>query len=121
MNRRFTILRKLLGRQSKLTLSQKLLIYNTILKPTWTYGVEVWGSAKASNILHLQRFQSKVLRHITDTQFYVSNQTLQTDLSVPFVQDLASSRYQSFHASFAVHPNPLVRQLATPNLPDNPP
>jgi hypothetical protein len=34
----------LLGRKSKLSLSNKLLIYKAILKPIWTYGIQLWGT-----------------------------------------------------------------------------
>ncbi|KAL1115248.1 hypothetical protein AAG570_007279 [Ranatra chinensis] len=39
----------------------KLTIHNMILKPTWTYGIELWGSARKSNIDRIQSFQSKTL------------------------------------------------------------
>jgi hypothetical protein len=32
----------LLGPKSKLSTSIKLLIHKTILKPTWTYGIQPW-------------------------------------------------------------------------------
>jgi hypothetical protein len=44
-----------------------------ILKPMWTYGVQLWGIASNSNIDILERFQSKVLRIITDAPWYMSN------------------------------------------------
>jgi hypothetical protein len=42
----------LLGRKSKLSTSNKLLIYEykTILKPIWTYGIQLCGRASTSNI-----------------------------------------------------------------------
>jgi hypothetical protein len=49
----------LLGRKSKLSTSNKLLIYKTILKLIWTYGIQLWGTASTSNIEILERFQSK--------------------------------------------------------------
>jgi hypothetical protein len=52
----------LLGRKSKLSINNKLLIYKVILKPTWTYGIQLWGTTTNSNIETLERFQSKVLR-----------------------------------------------------------
>ena len=58
-------LRKLcwiIGRKSQLSLENKLLVYKAILKPIWTYGVQLWGSASNSNIDILERFQSKALR-----------------------------------------------------------
>jgi hypothetical protein len=33
----------LLGRKSNLAIENKLLIYKTIIIPTWTYGLELWG------------------------------------------------------------------------------
>ncbi|KAL1115133.1 hypothetical protein AAG570_007164 [Ranatra chinensis] len=39
----------------------KLTIYSMILKPTWTCGIELWGSARKSNIDRSQSFQSKTL------------------------------------------------------------
>jgi hypothetical protein len=35
----------LLGRQSQLSTTNKLLLYKTILKPIWTYGIQLWGTA----------------------------------------------------------------------------
>ncbi|KAL1140682.1 hypothetical protein AAG570_000612 [Ranatra chinensis] len=66
LNRKFGLLRNLLHRRSKLSLVNKLTIYNMILKPTWTYGIELWGSARKSNIDRIQSFQSKTLRTILD-------------------------------------------------------
>jgi hypothetical protein len=51
----------------------KLLVYKAILKPIWTYGVQLWGSASNSHIEILERSQSKLLRIITDTPWYVPN------------------------------------------------
>jgi hypothetical protein len=36
----------LLGRKSKLSTSNKFLTYKTILKPIWTYGIELWDSGR---------------------------------------------------------------------------
>jgi hypothetical protein len=46
----------LLGRQSKLSTSNELVLYKTILKPIWTYGIQLWGTASTSNIEILERF-----------------------------------------------------------------
>ena len=60
---------------SPLSLENKLLIHKTVLKPVWTYGIELWGCASKSNIAVNQRHQSKLLRSITNAPRYVSNQT----------------------------------------------
>jgi hypothetical protein len=51
----------LLGRKSKLSTSNTLLIYKTILKAIWAYGLQLWGTASISNVEILERFQSKAL------------------------------------------------------------
>jgi hypothetical protein len=63
----------LLGRKSKLSTSNKLLIYKTILKPIRTYGIKLWGTASTSNIEILERFQSKALHMLVDAPWYVPN------------------------------------------------
>ena len=76
-------LRKLywiIGRHSQLSLKNKLLLYKVTLKPIWTYGIQLWGTASNSNIDILERFQSKVLRITTNAPRYVSNAMLRRDL-----------------------------------------
>jgi hypothetical protein len=70
-----------------LSLGNKLLIYKTILKPIWTYGIPVWGTGSNSNIEILQRFQNKVLRSIINAPRYVPNTLLHTDLQIPTVKE----------------------------------
>jgi hypothetical protein len=75
----------LLGRKSQPSLSNKLLLYKTILKPIWTYGIQLWGMASTSNIEILERFQSKALRMIVDAPWYVPNTLIWRDLQIPSV------------------------------------
>ena len=63
----------LVGKHSPLSLQNKLLIYKTVLKPVWTYGMELSGCATKPNIAVIQRYQSRLLRTITIAPWYVSN------------------------------------------------
>ena len=47
----------LIEKKSQLSAKNKILLYKTILKPIWTYGIQLWGTAKISNIQIIQRFQ----------------------------------------------------------------
>jgi hypothetical protein len=38
----------LLGRKSPLSLENKVLIYMVVIKPIWTYDIELWGCASNS-------------------------------------------------------------------------
>jgi hypothetical protein len=71
----------LLGRKSELSTTNKLIPYKTILKPIWTYGIQLWGIASMSYIEIRERFQSKVLRMIEDAKWYVPNSLFRRDLS----------------------------------------
>jgi hypothetical protein len=86
----------LLGRKSKLSTTNKLLMYKTILKLIWTYGIQLWGNASTSNIEILERFQSKVLGIIMDAPWYVPNSLFRKDLSCPTVKE-EIRRYSSHY------------------------
>lgn len=101
----------LIGRKSQLTLANKVLIYKTILKPVWTYGLQLWSTAASSNIEILERFQSKVLRVITNAPWFVTNAILRRDLSIPTVKEEAIKFSEAYRVKLAVHPNVLARRL----------
>ncbi|KAL4143538.1 hypothetical protein QTP88_005857 [Uroleucon formosanum] len=119
LNDRFRLLRSLLT-SKHMKLSNKLLLYKLLLKPIWTYGIQLWGAAKISNINRIQRFQSKTLRTILKAPFYVSNHTLHTDLKIPFVSDLAKTHYKRFNSRLVHHKNPLISDLSSASIPGTP-
>jgi len=49
----------LIGRKSKLMTENKLLLYKAILKPIWTYGIQLCCSSKPSNTNSYNAFSSK--------------------------------------------------------------
>jgi hypothetical protein len=53
----------IIGRKSQLSLENKLLVYKVILKPVWTYGIQLWGNASNSNLGILERFPVKSVTH----------------------------------------------------------
>jgi hypothetical protein len=55
------------------------------LKPVWTYGIQLWGCTKQSNIDIIQRLQNKVLRNIVDAPWYIRNASLHRDLQMEMV------------------------------------
>jgi hypothetical protein len=77
-NIRLHLLRPIL--KSKISLAIKMLIYKSLIRPVWSYGIQIWGPAKPSNIRPLQSFQSIALRIITNAPWYLTNQNLQKDL-----------------------------------------
>jgi hypothetical protein len=104
----------LIGKRSPLSLTNKILIYKTVLKPIWTYGPAIWGCAAASNIAIIQRYQAKTLRQITDAPRYVTNHTLHTDLRIPSVRTVFQEPAETHRTALNSHPNPLIAPILAP-------
>lgn len=96
LNLRYKNMYWLLGRYSALSIYNKLLLYKQVLMPVWTYGIQLWGCTKPSNILIIQRFQNKVLRGIVNAPWYIRNDDLHRDLKVEFV-DKVIQNYAEAH------------------------
>jgi carbonic anhydrase len=105
----------LLGRRSKLNLSNKLLIYKVAIKPIWTYGIQLGAAASTSNIGILERYQSKALRLITDAPWYVPNAIIRRDLQVPSVKEEIRRHSAQYYAGLCTHPNLLPTQVSRPS------
>ena len=101
----------IIGRKSKLSLTNKLLIYNIILKPIWTYGVPLWGTASQSNIEILQRLQNKILRMATDAPWYIPKHMLHTYLKIPTTREEITRLSTNYKAKIEVQPNKLTTSL----------
>uniref|UniRef100_A0A2S2R798 Putative RNA-directed DNA polymerase n=1 Tax=Sipha flava TaxID=143950 RepID=A0A2S2R798_9HEMI len=107
------------NKHSKLNI--KLLLYKSLLKPIWTYGLKLWGNAKISNLNKIQRFKNKILRKITNSPSYVSNHSLHKDLNMKTIQEEAKNYYKRFHLRLNSHSNELIKNLATLTISGNPP
>ncbi|CAA9993736.1 unnamed protein product [Nesidiocoris tenuis] len=82
----------LIGRQSTMTIGNKLLLYNQVLKPVWSYGAQLWGCTAPTNRQIIQRFQNSVLRCITDAPWYFRNDALHRELNVDSVDQVIKQR-----------------------------
>jgi hypothetical protein len=101
----------IIGLKSQLSLVNKLLVYKAFLKPTWTYGVQLWGSASNCNIEISVRFQSKVLRIITDAPWFVPNTVIIRDLHVLSVRQEVSNYGVTYRQRLNDHPSSLAKSL----------
>jgi len=59
----------------------------------------------------IQRFQSKTLRMITGAPWYVSNQSLHTDLRIPTVEEERLNRIDKHFQRLQFHVNQLANNL----------
>jgi hypothetical protein len=101
----------IIDRKSQLSLENKLLVYKVILKPVWTYGIQLWGTASNSNLGILERFQSKVLRIITDAPWHVPNTIIKHDLQITTVKQEARRYSANYRKRLDTQPNNTANTL----------
>lgn len=101
----------LLGPNSELSLNNKLIIYKTVLKPIWTYGIQLWGTASYSNIDIIQKYQSKTLRLITKAPWFVRNNNIHSDLDIPKVKEEIKRYSSNYMNRLSYHENILAITL----------
>lgn len=108
--------KSLISSRSPLSLENKLLIYKCIIKPIWTYGIQLWGTASNSNMEILQRFQSKTLRKISNAPWFVTNNRIHSDLKIPTVKEEIHSKMLTYKSRIEGHPNPLAANLMSSGI-----
>lgn len=101
----------LLGPKSQLNLNNKIRIYKAILKPVWTYGIQLWGTTSKSNRSILERYQSKTLRLITNAPWFVTNKHILLDLDIPSVSQEIRNFSERYLQRLSDHSNPLAISL----------
>lgn len=101
----------LIGRKSQLSDASKMTIYKTILKPVWTYGIQVWGTASHSNIEILERFQSKTMRTMFNIPPYISNKYVNLDLNLRTVKEEIETYSKNYQTRLDQHINQLAAEL----------
>lgn len=98
---------------SGVSIKNKLLLHNMILKPIWTYGCQLWGTAARTNIQKIQAVQSLILRGFTGVRWddYVRNDTIHQILGVPPVVETIKDFTARYAQRLAKHPNSRALRL----------
>ena len=105
----------LIGRNSELSIHNKLLLYRQILKPIWTYGIQLWGCAKKTTTQMIQRFQNKVLRGIVNAPWYIRNDNLHRDLQMEYVSEEIKNYANKHIQRIYQHQNADIRRMFDTN------
>jgi hypothetical protein len=114
INLRYKGLYWLMGRNSKLAMDNKILIYKTMIKPIWTYGIQLWGAACATNLMIVQRVQNNILRQISNAPWFLKTTELHEILDMATVKQEITSYGDKYKARLHKHPNQLAEQLTIP-------
>jgi hypothetical protein len=105
LNIKFRKMYWVLGRNSELSIYNKLILYKQVLLPVWSYGIQLWGCASDSNIHVIQHFQNKVLNCIVQAPWYIRNSDLHRDLGIETVTDIITRLAISHKKSLQNHIN----------------
>ncbi len=115
LNLRFRAMFWLFNVRNKLTLENKRLLYIAVLRPVWTYAIQLWGCTADSHYLIIQRFQNKVLRKMVGAPWFLSNEQLHRDLNIDYVKTIASRYTLAYERRLHHHPNvEAIQLLETP-------
>lgn len=101
----------LIGRKSKLA-KKKTLLYKALLKPIWTYGIQLYETASVTNIKKIQTFQSSTLRCIMNAPWYVNNHSIHRDIQMDTVINVVKQYSLNYHQRILNHPNSLAASLS---------
>ncbi|VVC36903.1 Hypothetical protein CINCED_3A025794 [Cinara cedri] len=77
----------LVGKHSELDFTSKRLLNVMIIKPIWTYGIQLRGCTSKSNVEIIQRCQNIAFRTIVTVYRYYRNDIIHRDMVITFVQD----------------------------------
>lgn len=107
----------LMGRRSKMSIHNKLILYKQVLKPVWAYGAHLWGCTAQSNRDIIQRFQNNVLRCCVDAYRYFRNDRLHYELQIESVNEVIRNQAINHLVRLRDHVNEdVVRLLDTDDL-----
>lgn len=101
----------LLNRASKLSVSNKLLIYLIIVRPMLLYAAPSWSFICKTNILKLQRVQNKFLRFALNAPRYTPLRILHERTDLMYISDVLRGQTQKFIDEVEGHENRLINTI----------
>lgn len=105
LNLKYRKLHCLIGKTSRMSIYNKLLLYKQLLQPIWAYGIQLWGCAADSNIKVVQQFQNKVIRHAINAPWYVRDSDLHRDLGIKTVDTIIKEAAKKHKDRLITHVN----------------
>ncbi|VVC39684.1 Hypothetical protein CINCED_3A017564 [Cinara cedri] len=91
-----------------LNFENKRLLYVAIIKPIWTYGIQLWGFASKSNIDIIQRCRNIALRTITVAYRFERNDAIHRDMMLPTIAEEIQKFARKHERRLEDHINPMA-------------
>lgn len=111
VNNRIHALQPIIGPKSPLYLKTKKQIYNAVVLPIFTYGIEVYYNQSQTNKKRLERQHNQALHLITNTSRLIPSYEIHNALNTKTISDIAKQRITKFHRKLNLNENPLIKTL----------
>ncbi|KAL1124059.1 hypothetical protein AAG570_001829 [Ranatra chinensis] len=98
-----------LFRSSEINSKHKLLLYKAIVRPTLTYGCQVWHTVAETHLQKLQITQNKCIRLASGQPIRTNTLELHKSLNILTLKDFIKKLTDKFKLSLRDHPNVLTR------------
>jgi hypothetical protein len=105
INIKFRKIYWLLGRYFELSIHNKIISYKQVIRPVWSYGIQLWGCARDFNIQVIQRYLNKVLKCTVNAPWYFRNSDLHRDLGIETITDIIAKFAKSHEKRLQNHIN----------------
>jgi hypothetical protein len=115
LNIKFRKMYWLLGRNSELSIHNKIILYKQVICPVWSSGIQLWGCTSDSDIQVIQRYQKKMLKYIVNAPWYVRNSDLHRDLTIETVTEIITKFANSHEKRLQDHINIEASKLLNVN------
>lgn len=107
---------RLIGKYTPLSPYNKVLLYKMIIRPTFTYGCQIWGGAPKPKIKKLCVQQNKLLRMIYQAPWFYRNKNIQNELNVPPLENFMARIAKKFFENVEAHSNPEISNIKDYNI-----
>ncbi|GFR25343.1 putative RNA-directed DNA polymerase from transposon X-element [Trichonephila clavata] len=102
--KKYFLLIKIIGKRSKLSLQNKIIIYKIDLRPSVLYGCQIWANMARDKILQIQCMQNMSIRRIPGIPRFIPISVIHEELKI---EPVAS---RSYNRTFIQQ----ERRIATP-------
>jgi uncharacterized protein YeeX (DUF496 family) len=114
LNIKFRKMYWLLGRNSELSVHNKLTLFKQVIRPVQSYSIQLWDCASDSNIQVIRSYQNKVLKCIVNASWYIRNSD-HRDLGIETVTDIIAKFARSHEKRLEDHINIEASRLLNVN------
>lgn len=104
----------LINRKSKISVDNKLILFKTIFRPTFTYASPIWSNCAKTHLNRIQIHQNKILKIMLGLPRRTPTITLHDDTNLELVQNYVIRMRDRFTLNCQNNMNTDINQLLTP-------